>query len=175
MTEANATLIDGQVSEADHRIAAYAIYCVTHKQFSLGNISLKRANNIVGNMLAATPFGWRVVGITPSALSLFHDSNFRVRPKGIQRAHIFNRIDTVKELLNCDIPVEPEELFRTWELRDKTILCLNKENRRISEHKHFKIANPNGLHFTNAYIGYSYSPQRDGQFLRELWEKHSAS
>lgn len=169
MGQKNSVLIDGEIDEARHRDATYEIYRVTQRQYLHKNMSLRRANNVLGNMLGGVPHGWRVIGITPNALRLFHEVEFRSRPKGVQRAHLFNRIETIKMLLSASELFSKEALFDTWQSRDKTILCLAKENRKINELEHCEIDNPDGRYFSNAYIGYSYSPSLEGKLLNSMW------
>ena len=166
-------LIDGEIELAAHRRATHAIYLTLQEQFSLKNCSLKRANNVIGNLLGASASSWRVIGITPTALKLFHEVDFKKRPRGIQRAHKANRIDTVREILEVDQPLSEVELFNRWISKDETVLCLSKENKDILNIDPIKIENPEGELFSNAYIGYSFRRAHEGQFLRDLWQRKS--
>ncbi|WP_171206139.1 hypothetical protein [Ruegeria sp. HKCCA0235A] len=166
-------LIDGEIELTAHREATHAIYKTLHEQFFLKNCSLKRANNVIGNLLGASASSWRVVGITPAALELFKAVDFKARPRGIQRAHKYNRIDTVKEILETDQPLSEAELFNRWISKDVTVLCLNKENRNILNNSYIEIENPEGELFSNAYIGYTFRRTHEGQFLSDLWQKKS--
>lgn len=162
-------LVDGKIDELHHRTATYAIYKATHEQYSLGNISLKRANNIVGSMLGASSNAWRVIGITQGALELAKEFGFLKNPKGVQRAHLFNRIDTIRDIMECANPFREMNLFNHWQERDKTVLCLTNENRKITEHQHHKISNPDGFLFANAYIGYSFHRERERKIFEQIW------
>ena len=80
-------------------------------------------------LLSPAPTFWRVVGITPNALSILLDSLGTKRlPKGLQRAHICKRADTIRTLLNGP-KLELEEFERSvlGEV-DHTILCAKGEN-----------------------------------------------
>lgn len=98
-------LIDSFIDEENHHEATYEIYRVVHQQYKLGNISLKRVNRLVGDMLAASSRCWRVVGITKQALERYKSEDFLNRTKGIQRAHKINRIDTIKLLIESTRPL----------------------------------------------------------------------
>ena len=79
--------------------------------------------------LSPAPTFWRVVGITPDALSTLSENiNAKRLPKGLQRAHIRQRSQTIKELL--DGPVLTRKKFEEAVLGelDHTILCAKGEN-----------------------------------------------
>lgn len=155
--------------ERNQRTATYEIYKVAHQQFHLGNMSLKRCTTVIGSMIADTPSGWRVIGITHAALEKIASEDFRRVPRGVQRAHLFERIETIRMLLEDDTPLREEQVFEIWNKRDKTVLGLSSENKRISETPYYEINNPVGEFFPNNYIGYRFTQRREGAFLRNLW------
>ena len=163
-------LIDDYIMPSAHREATFAVYKTVHREFALGNISLKRASNLIGLLLGAPKSSWRVVGITPAALELFRVEQFRKRPRGVQRAHLFNRIDTSREILETQSPLIEAELFDHWNSRDMTILSLSGENKNIAGIDAIHIENPNGELFSNSYIGYSFKANHEGVLLSSLWE-----
>ncbi len=154
--------------DSGQRSACYAIYRVVHEQFRLGNITLKRSNTLIGSVLSDSPAGWRVIGITPAALNKFAGVGFRHVPKGVQRAHLCDRIDTAAMVLARNLPLTMSELFDIWEGRDQTVLGLSTENKTISETRYHKILNPNGELFSNKYVGYRYSRSREGRYLQTI-------
>ena len=80
-------------------------------------------------LLSPAPTFWRVVGITRTALSILLDNLDAKRlPKGLQRAHICQRADPIKTLLNG--PTLSLEEFERAVLgeADYTILCAKGEN-----------------------------------------------
>ena len=80
-------------------------------------------------LLSPAPTFWRVVGITQNALSvLLENLDTKGLPKGIQRAHICQRSETMKKLL-FGPPLTPKR-FEQAVLgeSDHTILCAKGEN-----------------------------------------------
>jgi len=83
----------------------------------------------ISALLSPAPTFWRVVGITRNALSILLDNlDAKQLPKGLQRAHICQRADTIKTLLNG--PTLSLEEFERAVLgeADHTILCAKGEN-----------------------------------------------
>ena len=87
-------------------------------------------------LLSPAPTFWRVVGITQNALAILSDNLDAKRlPKGIQRAHIRQRSDTMETLLNG--PKLSIEQFEQAVLgkADHTILCAKGENNNQLAHR----------------------------------------
>jgi hypothetical protein len=80
-------------------------------------------------LLSPSPTFWRVIGMTESALAVLRDNMGAKRlPKGLERAHIRSRADTIKVLL-FGPPLSLAE-FEQAVLgeADHTILCAKGEN-----------------------------------------------
>ncbi len=80
-------------------------------------------------LLSPAPTFWRVVGITRNSLLILSDNLDAKRlPKGLQRAHIYQRADTIKALLKG--PALSLDEFERAVLgeADHTVLCAKGEN-----------------------------------------------
>jgi hypothetical protein len=80
-------------------------------------------------LLSPAPTFWRVIGVTESALSILRESmEVRRLPKGLERAHIRQRSETVKMLLfGPRLSVEEFEEAILGDA-DHTVLCAKGEN-----------------------------------------------
>ena len=86
-------------------------------------------------LLSPAPTFWRVIGLTESALAILREKMDATRlPKGLERAHIRPRADTVKTLLyGPRLSVEEFEKALLGDA-DHTVLCSKGENNnRLSE------------------------------------------
>lgn len=69
---------------------------------------------------------WRPIQITHEAVQLFVNNDFKV-PKGLERAHIHHRRETMKELIERNWI--GDEWWEWFKERDYTVLSTRKENR----------------------------------------------
>jgi len=69
---------------------------------------------------------WRPIQITHNALKLFAKHDFK-KPKGLERAHIVPRRETIQELIESDWT--GDEWWEWYKERDYTVLSTRKENR----------------------------------------------
>lgn len=91
-----------------------------------------RCTQILTAMMGGRSWSWRVVGITPAALKLFHKLCYKYKPgEGITRAHIVSRSETTKILIYSPEPLEKGEFTRLWIENDRTVLCAKGENKAI--------------------------------------------
>jgi hypothetical protein len=111
-----------------HVNVAYALFAAAHGEPD-ANVSC--VNRAIGNLLGPLPTAWRVVGITPLALSMLDGTK---TIKGVTRGHIKQRIDVVREMLAGPLPTLAEFEARMLGAEDRTILCGPKENNdRLTE------------------------------------------
>ena len=113
--------------------------------------------------------GWRPKAISINALKLFIKNDFK-KPKGIERAHIHHRRDTLNELLKKKW--ENDEWWDWYRERDYTILSTREENRKEKDFhkiKIIKIPLEKNL-FLGKRVGYVYGdPEKN--FLRNISHK----
>lgn len=85
---------------------------------------------MLGCLFSQNPDHWPVVGITPAALEIFANSDFKRKSRqGINRAHIVDRNSTYTYLLSVDIDFDL--FWKTVTNSDKTILATSSENKNI--------------------------------------------
>jgi len=129
-------------------------------------------NRVLTAIMAAKPFSWRVVGITPQALRQFSDLAFRYKSKlGFTRAHIHPRIETVRSLLAPEDPVPESDFIDIWIKNDRTVICSRGENvAALPEYIPFE--NDDGALFSCAgkLAGWHHKKQ-EIEFLKNLFQK----
>ena len=95
------------------------------KSSSIYSISEKK--NLLNNLLAmGAGTGWQPIMITTGALNLFVENQFKL-PKGLERAHLFHRRETLQLLLEQDW--EDDSWWDWYKNRDYTVLSTRNENR----------------------------------------------
>ena len=94
--------------------------------------TLQHCNRILTSVTSGMQFSWKVIGITPKALSVLKNVEFkRSSGCGITSAHIVPRSQTVARLILAQSPVSPIELINTWLETEFTVLCARGENRTV--------------------------------------------
>jgi hypothetical protein len=94
--------------------------------------TLQHCNRILTSLVGGLPFSWKVVGITPLALSILKENKFvRKGGSGVTRAHIYSRAETVRILISPETPLTAVDFLKTWIENDKTVLCARGENRAV--------------------------------------------
>lgn len=116
----------------DEARTIHALYAALHQahKHAPAMWTMQECNRVLTAIMAAKPFSWRVIGITPLALQKLSENDFRLKTgHGITRGHLRPRIETVRALM---LPVEPlceEAFFESWLVNDRTVLCAKGENR----------------------------------------------
>lgn len=132
-------------------------------------------NRVLTAVMAAKSFSWRVVGITPTALTQFSKDGFQYKSRqGLTRAHIIPRIQTVRALLVTDVPVPERQFIATWIDNDRTVICSRGEN-KTQLPEYIPIGNDDGTLFSCAGIlaGWRHS-KKEIEFLKTLFQTHFA-
>ena len=82
-------------------------------------------------LMGARRWSQRVIGITPGALKVFANYDFKYPLGQLQRGHMHRRASTA-QLLYFDRtdPMPLTEFFDTFLKRDATVIMINSENRR---------------------------------------------
>jgi len=120
--------------------------------------------NLLSSLLSlGAGVAWRPVEITHEAIKLFVENDFKV-PKGLERAHIYHRRDTMRELMNRDW--ECGEWWEWYKERDYTVLSTRQENRDESNfHSVKKLEVPKDMMlFWGKRVGFEYG-QLEKEFI----------
>jgi hypothetical protein len=127
----------------------------------------KQKSDLLGSLISmGAGSGWRPREITIGALNLFITNNFKI-PKGLERAHIFHRRDTIKELIETDW--ENDGWWDWLKERDYTVLATRSENRdekNFSNIQKFEIPLDLNL-FWGKRVGFEYS-DKEKEFVKAL-------
>jgi hypothetical protein len=132
-------------------------------------------NRILTAIMAAKPFSWRVVGITPKALRQFSELDFRYKGQlGFTRAHIVPRITTVRSILETEEPLPEDVFLDIWLKNDRTVICSRGENKAALP-EYISFENDDGALFSCAgkLAGWGHK-KREREFLRDLFQKMPA-
>ena len=126
---------------------------------------------LLTSLMGGKPWSWRVVGITPEALDLFAQNNFKRPPKLIQRGHKFARVKTARKLFERPAPATLDEFFRIFLKNDKTVLMTAEQNQRKQFPKYSGINNPDGDLFPcGPLVGWQHG-KNEVEFLRKLYAR----
>ncbi|MGV2288814.1 hypothetical protein AAHK20_08855 [Trinickia sp. YCB016] len=88
------------------------------------------ATRMLTGLMGSRPWSWRVVGITPAALSVFAEHGFKRPPRQLQRGHMHDRSQTAEALYFARVePMSSDEFFDFFLERDKTVIMTNDENK----------------------------------------------
>ena len=109
------------------RQALHSIYLALFRAMKACRSGFTKADatRMLTGLMAARPWSWRVVGITPAALDLLGQHNFKRPPRPscreatwwtVQRRHTFSSTATL------------QEFFDVFLERDKTVIMTNAEN-----------------------------------------------
>jgi hypothetical protein len=107
---------------------------------------------------------WQPIKITHAAVELFAKNDFK-KPKGLERAHIYHRRDTLTKLI--EKVSRGEEWWDWYKKQDYTVLATRAENRDESSFKALAkkdIPKEKGL-FRGKRVGYVYG-DAEKAFLR---------
>ena len=109
---------------------------------------------------------WRVTGITQEALNVFQAHSYKkVSRMGINRGHIHNRAETLKQMLRYPFDNAQDWWDFFWD-RDQTILMTSTEN-MSEKHSHiYKV--PEGLFHTSGFAW--RHGKNEVEFLQDLYE-----
>lgn len=98
---------------------------------------------------------WQPIQITHAAVQLFVENDFK-KPKGLERAHIYHRRETMTELVQRNW--QGDEWWDWYKERDYTVLSTRKENRDEAKfHNVAKIKIPKEQNlFRGQRVGFKY-------------------
>lgn len=128
---------------------------------------------ILSTLFSINPNSWRVVGITPAALEIFKEHNFKkVSGMGINRSHLVHRYPFYDYLLKIDF-MSPEDFWDKYYSNDITVLATSSENMKNSssiEKESIFIPNDDRSLFRTAGYAWKHKEEEEN-FLRELYIK----
>jgi hypothetical protein len=130
----------------------------------------RQKSDMLGSLISlGAGAGWRPKEITIGALKSFVDNLYKL-PKGLERAHIHHRRDTIKELIETDW--KHDEWWDWLKERDFTVLATRAENRDEKNFENIKkFAIPLELNlFWGKRVGFEYGDQEKA-FIKSLVEK----
>jgi hypothetical protein len=127
---------------------------------------------LLTSLFSLNPNCWRVIGITPKALSLFGNTNFQKKSgMGINRSHLVQRHLFYHYLLRRDF-VDQHEFWECYYINDATILATSSENMskksQLLEEAYLVPSDIRNLFQTS---GFAWKHKKEEEnFLRELNE-----
>ncbi|OGT00542.1 MAG: hypothetical protein A3F73_06990 [Gallionellales bacterium RIFCSPLOWO2_12_FULL_59_22] len=120
-------------------------------------------------LMGSKPWSWKVVGVTPEALDLFKQNNFKRPPRLIQRGHKINRVETARQLFDRPTPIMLDEFIHIFLKNDETVLMTAEQNRKKDFPNYIPINNSNAELFpSGSLVGWQHR-QVEIDFLRHLY------
>jgi len=167
--------MDSVINDRSLRAALYRVYVA---QFEAvrdfpGAFTKNDATRMLTSLMGSRPWSWRVVGITPAALDLFAENEFK-RVRGlVERGHLSDRSSTAYDLFyGRDTAMGLDEFFSFFLERDKTVLMAKHENKsRAGGEVPAYISIPSDKHLfpCGTLIGWQHR-SAEIEFLRGLHE-----
>lgn len=162
------------------RLAIYGVYvALFNARLQCPDGVLDRdMTRLLTGLMAAKEWSWRVIGITPEALEVFAEHDFR-RPAGkLQRGHVVDRVVTARELFQLEKPATIDEFFQTFLKNDQTVLMTNEQNRHrkvASTLQYIPIDNNDAVLFpSGTLVGWKHR-KVEVDFLRKLHRDQTQS
>ena len=120
------------LTDAQLRAALHSIYVAQFEAIKAYPKGFTRADatRMLTSLMGARPWSWRDIGITPAALKVFAEHDFKRPPRQLQRGHQQDRATTAQALyFNRSEPMELAEFFAYFLERDRTVIMTNEENK----------------------------------------------
>jgi len=112
---------------------------------------------------------WRVVGITPAALEVFAKNNFKkVAKMGIHRAHLVDRSETYKHMLNSPM-YNCDEWWDFYCKNDRTVFSTVSENMGDVDEESIIWFDAEGLFLMQGFA-WRHTKQ-ESSFLKKLYRE----
>ncbi|MHA8092729.1 hypothetical protein V7S78_09435 [Aquirufa regiilacus] len=139
------------------------------------NVPLEIKIKLLSTLFTVNPNCWRVIGITPKALEIFAEYNFKkISGMGINRSHIIQRHDNYKIMLEGKIS-NTTDFWENYFNNDATILSTSSEN--MSASKSFideALLIPNDERQLFRSLGYAWKHKKEEEdFLKNLYIQYS--
>jgi hypothetical protein len=131
------------------------------------SVDIKVKKKILKELLEASPFAWRVIGISHNALSLFKENDFKNKSgMKIQRAHLVDRDYWYSVLFETEWENSTLWFDFVYE-NDKTVLALSSENKHINNIDFIKFQG-NEVLFKSTRISWKHGKE-EISFLKNLF------
>lgn len=146
-------------------------YLVYKAIFNLSDLNQK--NKLLTALGAGFEFPWRVVGITPGALTVLASNNYKYIKGQLCRAHISSRIDTARKVFERPAPLSEDEFFDVLWANDETVISTKSENKVGGVlPKWIEVDYRDGLFRGAKQVGWRHT-RKEVDFLRQLHTKES--
>jgi len=130
-------------------------------------VDIKVKKKMLKELLEAGPNPWRVVGITPEALSLFKKNKFKkVKNIKIQRAHLKDRDIWYGKLFEEEWK-DSNSWYEFIHKNDQTVLALSSENKNIKGINYIEFDKTTTNLFRSKRITWTHKAE-EIKFLEEL-------
>lgn len=155
------------------RQALHAIYVAQFDAMKSCPQSFKvsDATRMLTGLMGSRPWSWRVVGITPAALNVLAQSEFKLLPRSLHRGHRYQRSLTAQALFFDRAEAMPlREFFEFFLPRDETVIMTRTENAPRAKGRfpaYIPIDRDLGLFPCAPVVGWSHG-EREVDFLRAL-------
>ncbi|GAB3488528.1 hypothetical protein [Marinomonas epiphytica] len=127
---------------------------------------IKRKVRLLTELFGQYDDGWRVIGITKSALQKFIESDFKRIPRmGIQRAHITDRVSTYTYMFE-NVFYDADSWWEYHLKHDETILSTSSENMSSASTDIIYFDN-NDSYFKGSGFSWGYR-KKEQAFLKEI-------
>lgn len=130
----------------------------------------QQCTQVLSTVMGRRSWSWRVVGITPAALEALASARFH-KPKEVklERAHLVDRIQTVRHLMNLPQAATYDYFASYWTENDRTVIALKSENRKGGFAAYFPFDAP-GLFSSEQLAGWAHG-KAERAFLKALYER----
>ena len=128
---------------------------------------------LISTILGYEDWAWRVVGISKEALRICKENDYK-RPKGLVRDHENERKETYEIMIEEKLSKEIWWKY-FWE-RDKTRILTSEEHINVNSFNKenlIKINWKNGYFQSRGYAGFNFRKSIEGEFVKQLYEKHN--
>lgn len=111
------------IPRANDFYAAYVCF------FSLTSFDIRKKEDLMLTLTAGESWSWRVIGISEAALELLAQNDFRRAARIVCRAHIVDRIDTVRAVFEkSSSPLPQVEFLKLLFENERTAITTRPQN-----------------------------------------------
>jgi len=162
------------------RSALHSIYIAQFLAIRACPVAFTKAEaaRMLTGLMGSRRWSWRVIGITPAALKVFADHDFKYPLGQLQRGHEYDRASTAQLLyFDRSDPMPLTEFFDTFLKRDATVIMTKSENKhkRACAFLDYIHIDPHEEVFPcNPLVGWQHG-KAEVAFLRALHATHMHS
>lgn len=152
----------------DIKRAIYEIY----KLIYASPFTMLKKRSLMTAALGMEEWSWRVVGISKEAVIAIARNGFKKPSRALARDHRITRAQTYSLIFGDRLYDFDEWWCLVWE-NDKTTLITNEEHHANQIGEVFSIDLSLGLFRDAGMVGWKHSVKLEGQFVKNLIEKHN--